>query len=269
MADSSKRLGRRDAGRMIAAAYLAFIAAQIAVLVPTYLVVRPSAGSILNGLVGTIGLVCMLAMHVYSVARRNATLRRWMRLSWWLHLHIFLGLEGIFLSYLHCLPLFWRHGTPILVNPGMLNLYALTVVFASGVFGRYLFAQVPKTLAGQHLSERELEAEIAGLPHAMPDEVTALWQRPPARQGFMGMVAAGFARGRALRELQLLSVDPEMERLAARRIVLVRQRAVLQTARRIFSTWIQVHRPMAAAFYVITLVHVVLGILFNPWSELW
>ncbi|MEO0600061.1 MAG: hypothetical protein AAF211_01420 [Myxococcota bacterium] len=181
----------------MAAAYLGFLVLQAAVLVPTYLVVRPAAGSIVNGLVATIGLLCMIAMHVYSIARRNARLRRWMRLSWWLHLHIYLGLQGILLTYLHAMPLFWRHGPPILVNPAMLNLYALTVVFASGLFGRYLYARIPKT--------------VAGLP----------WTQGAKRT----------------------------------------------TSQRLFGTWIHVHRPIAAAMYLVTAVHVLLGVLFNSWSE--
>lgn len=236
-------------------------------LVPTYLVVRPAAGSIVNGIVGTVGLLCMIAMHVYSVARRHAALRRVMRLSWWLHLHIFLGLQGILLSYVHCLPLFWRHGPPILVNPGMLNLYALTIVFASGVFGRYLFAQVPKTLAGQHMSARELDTAITALPDDLPDEVVALWHDAPQRGGFGGIVAAARARQQALRTLGTFDLAPELEALAARRITLERQRAVLTSARRFFATWIVVHRPLAVAMYLITAVHVLLGLLFTPWSE--
>ena len=183
----------------MAAAYLTFLVLQGAALVPAYLALRPSAGSILNGIVGALGLVCMIAMHVYSIARRSSALRRRMRLSWWLHLHIYLGLQGILLTYVHCLPLLWRHGPPMLLNPGMLDLYALTIVFASGVFGRYLYAWMPKTASGH----------VEG----------------PGGDG---------------------------------------ARPVL---RRLFAAWIFVHRPLAAALYVITFVHVVLGALYNPWSE--
>ena len=218
-------------------------------------------------IVGTVGLGCMIAMLIYSVARRSPALRRIMRLSTWLHLHIFLGLQGILLAYLHCLPIVWRHGTPILVNPGMLNLYALTVVFASGLFGRYLYAQVPKTLGGQHLSAKELDDEIAGLGDAFPPEVKALWTHVPSRPGFWGMVAAGQARSHALRLLKRLTLDPEVRDLARRRIVLERQKAVLTSARRVFSTWIVLHRPVAMAMYLITTVHVLLGVLYAPSLE--
>ena len=191
-----------------------------------------------------------------------------MRLSLWLHLHIFLGLQGILLSYLHCLPLFWRHGPPILLNPGMLNLYALTVVFLSGLFGRYLYAQVPKTLGGQHLSARELDAELAALPQALPAEVIALWKDAPSAPGFLGMITAARSRRRALRTLRRMKLEPDVQELAARRIVLEHQKAVVTSARRIFSAWIILHRPVAAAMYLITAVHVVLGILFTPSLEL-
>ena len=268
MSSSSPPSERRLLGTDLTVVYLSFLVVEALWLVPTYFALRPAAGSIVNVVVGSVGLFCMIAMHVYSIARRNRRLRQVMRLSWWLHLHIFLGLQGILLSYLHCLPLLWRHGPPILVNPGMLNLYAITVVFASGVFGRYLFAQVPKTLGGQHLTAKALDEEIAALPQEMPPEVQALWAAGPRRKGFSGLVAEGFARRRALRELKQMPLEPDMKKLAARRVVLERQRAMYTTARRIFATWIVLHRPVAVAMYLITAVHVALGLLYTPTMEL-
>lgn len=127
-------------------------------LFAVYLALQPESGSWLNVVVGTVGLLSMIAMLVYSVARRSKALRDVMRLSYWLQLHIFLGLQGVLLAFLHCLPLLWREGWPILLNPGMLNLYAVAVVFASGLFGRYLYALVPKAAGGQVLEGGRGEA---------------------------------------------------------------------------------------------------------------
>ena len=252
----------------LAASYLSFLALQVIAGPAIYLWLRPSSGSLLNVVVGTVGVLCMIGMLVYSVARRSATLRRWMRLSLWLHLHIYLGLQGIFLAYLHCMPMLWRHGLPMLLNPGMLNLYALTTVFASGLFGRYLYAQVPKTLGGQHLSTKEVDAELASLDQPVPAAVQALWADPPRGGGVGGVLRAASARRTALADLDAMDLDAELKALASRRIVLVHQRAVVQTARRIFGAWIVLHRPIALAMYLITFVHVVLGVLYAPSLEL-
>lgn len=226
-----------------------------------YLALRPESGSILNAAVGTVALGSMIAMLVYSVARRVHALRQVLRLSSWLGIHIFLGLQGVLLAYIHCLPILWRHGWPILVNPGMLNLYAVTIVFGSGLFGRYLYAQVPKTIGGQHLEARALDAELAAL-EPVPDEVRALWARAPQPGGLLGVVRAGLARRAALRKLRALKLTGPLRVVAYRRVVLEHQKAAIVAAQRVFRYWILLHRPLAAAMYLFSLVHVLISVLF-------
>ncbi len=244
--------------------YLPALALELAALAALYAWLQPAAGSLTNVIVGSIGLLCMIAMLVYSIARRSKLLRSWMRLSTWLHLHIFLGLQGIGLAYVHCLPLLWRGGSLNPLNPGMLNLYALTVVFASGLFGRYLFAQVPKTVGGQHLAAQELDAELSALEQPVPAEVRALWSELPVAGGVLGMLAASRGRRRALAKLRGLSLEPEVATLAARRITLESQKSVMTSACRVFWLWIVLHRPVAIALYLISFVHLVLGLLYTP-----
>lgn len=243
-------------------AYLGVLFLEAAVLVPAYVALRPESGSGTNLVVGTVALASMIAMLVYSFARRLKLLRDVMRLSYWLHLHIFLGLQGILLAYVHCLPLLWRHGWPILVNPGMLNLYAVTVVFLSGLFGRYLYAQVPKTMGGQHLAAKELDEELKRLGDQVPAEVARLWKDAPGASGFFGVVAAGGARRRAVRASRAVPMAAEVRPLAERRIVLEHQKRAMASAQRVFSWWIVAHRPIALAMYLLSFVHAALSLLF-------
>jgi hypothetical protein len=237
-------------------------------LVAVYAIKQPASGSWFNVIVGTIGLLSMIAMLVYSVARRSKLLRNVMRLSLWLQLHIFLGLQGILFAFVHCLPILWREGWPILVNPGMLNLYAVMVVFASGVFGRYLYAQVPKTIGGQHLASQAVDAEIEAL-GTVPDEVRALWANAPHPRGFFGVVRAGFARGRALRKLGRMKLPGKVKVLAYRRVMLEYQKAAMIGAQRVFRYWIVLHRPIALALYLLSFVHVTIAVLFSTHWEWW
>lgn len=247
---------------LVTALYLLVLVVEAAVLVPLYVVARPASGDALNLVVGTVALLSMIAMLVYSIARRSKFLRDRMRLSSWLHLHIFLGLQGVLLAYVHCLPLLWRHGWPILVNPGMLNLYAVTVVFASGLFGRYLYAQVPKTIGGQHLAAKEVDAELASLGDRVPKELARLWADAPGAPSVFGLVTAARARNAALSALRRVPLAPEVRALAERRVVLEHQKRALASAHRVFSFWIVAHRPIAAAMYLISAVHAALSLLF-------
>lgn len=244
--------------------YFLVLTAEAVGMTGLYLWLRPASASWLNLIVGSVALASMIAMLVYSLARRIKLLRDWMRLSSWLHLHIFLGLQGILLAFVHCLPLLWRGGWPMVLNPGMLNLYAVAVVFASGVFGRYLFGQVPKTLGGQHLAAKAVEEELAALDQPVPDEVRALWAQAPGARSFVGLIRARAARRRAVRALRAMRLEPKLAGLCERRVVLEHQKASLQYAQRIFRWWILLHRPVAAAMYLLSFVHVILSLAFSP-----
>lgn len=237
-------------------------------LTALYVVIQPASASWLNVAVGSLGLLSMTLMLVYSIARRSKRLRDVMRLSGWLQLHIFLGLQGILLTFIHCLPLLWRGGWPILVNPGMLNLYAVIVIFASGLFGRYLYAQVPKTLGGQHLEAKALDAEIGAIKD-LPAEVSALWKDAPGARSFFGVLTASFARRRALGRLRTMKLAPEVASLARRRVVLEHQKAAMTAAQRVFHYWIVLHRPIAIGMYFLSGVHVLVALVFTSHWELW
>ncbi|MEQ1565808.1 MAG: hypothetical protein ABMA64_09240 [Myxococcota bacterium] len=242
------------------------LAAEALAMVAVYVVLRPESGSVLNAVVGAAALASMIAMLVYSVARRSSALRRVFRLSTWLVIHIFLGLQGVLLAYVHCLPMLWRHGWPMLLNPGLINLYLVTIVLVSGLFGRYLYAQVPKALGGQHLEAAALDAEIAALA-PVPAEVAALWARAPEPRGLFGLVRAGFARRGALSALRRLNLQGPMKKAAYRRVVLEHHRAAIVTAQRIFRHWIVLHRPLALAMYLFSFVHIAVALLFaSSWG---
>lgn len=178
--------------RWLPVVYFLMLLVEALLLAVVYAVVQPASGSLLNVGVGTLGLGSMILMLGYSVARRSAFLRDVARLSTWLHLHIFLGLQGVLLALFHCVPLVYREGWPIVVNPGMLNLYAVLIVFGSGLFGRYLYARLPAALQGTPIVGKQLADN------------------------------------------------------------------------RVFRLWIVLHRPIAAAMFLLSFVHVALALMFSP-----
>ncbi|MEZ4240382.1 MAG: hypothetical protein R3F59_30360 [Myxococcota bacterium] len=247
---------------------VAVLAAEAVGLGGLYLWLQPASASWLNVAVGSVALASMVGMLVYSIARRVQALRNLMRLSGWLQLHIFLGLQGVLLAWIHCLPLLWRHGWPIPFNPGLLNLYAVSVVFASGLFGRYLYAQVPKTLGGRHMALRAVDDELAQGAD-IPPAVRQLWEANPGATSLLGIPAAGRRRRRALRRLARMDLDPSVRRLAARRVLIEHQRASMVVTQRVFRFWILAHRPVAAGMYLLSGVHVLVSVLFSTGWGWW
>ena len=251
-------------GRWLPALYGLVLLGETAALSVVYAVFRPSAADPISVWLGTLGLASMVIMLVYSVARRSRALRQLARLSYWLHLHIFLGLQGVLFVAFHSLPMLYRFPAINILNPGFLNGASVTVVFLSGLFGRYLYAQVPKTIGGQHMAAREVEAELKKSHVQLPPEVVALWKQAPTPGSILGVIRADFARRAAGGKLRRMQLPDDVRSLGLRRLQLQRQRAALHVAQRWFRVWIFLHRPVALAMYSLTFVHIALALMFSP-----
>lgn len=249
-------------GKHLPKLYALILLLETIVLGAIYVISPPDPSDPLSVWLGTLGLASMVIMLVYSFARRLKFLRDIARLSYWLHLHIFLGLQGFVFVCFHSVPMVT--GRFYLLNPGVLNFLAVCVVIASGFFGRWLFAQVPKTLGGRHMEAKEVEAELKSMNATLPASVTALWEGIPATKSILDMVKADSDRRMAHRKLAKLDLEPEVFTLASRRLALERHKAALAVTQRVFRYWILLHRPIAAILYVLSALHLLLAIMFTP-----
>ena len=94
---------------------------------------------------GVLGTAMMLiGVTMYSVRKRAPALARLGKLRPWLQIHIFLCTLGPFLILLHST---FRIG-------GLVSIafWSMVLVVASGIFGRYLYVRIPKTIQGSFLS---------------------------------------------------------------------------------------------------------------------
>lgn len=119
-----------------------------------YLTDPPLPSDALSIGLGWVGLASMVGLLVYSIARRSRALRRWAKLSYWLHFHIFLAVQGGLGVLFHCWHLFGREAPVNPLNPAVLSGIGTVVVLCSGVFGRYLYSRLPRTQDGTSAAER-------------------------------------------------------------------------------------------------------------------
>jgi len=119
----------------------------------------PASSSAFSVGLGWAALVSMVVMLVYSIARRSKALRNIARLSTWLHFHIFLGIQGMIFAVFHSLHIFSKPSIQLL-NPAVLNLIAVAIVFFSGIFGRFLYSFIPRTIGGERRALAEIETEM-------------------------------------------------------------------------------------------------------------
>jgi hypothetical protein len=229
---------------------------------PGYEMWRP-AGSFGHG-IGVIGTIMMLVMLLYSVRKRTRLFGRAGRMSRWLGAHIYLGIWGPVLVTLHCA--FKVQGLVAV------SYWSMVAVAASGVLGRYLYRQIPRSIAGSELSPAELAqrqgemdrrlAELAPAADGLTDGLDGLSTAPGG--GMAGGLWWLLRRNLTLRRdlgvlfarFDIRGDRAELERVARERILLARRRDLGFQVQQAFHYWHVVHKPFAFLMLAIMVVHV-------------
>jgi hypothetical protein len=231
------------------------------------------AGGSIGHRLGLAGGTMMVVMLAYSVRKRLSALKGLGPLSRWLELHIFLGITGPALIVLH--------STFKVRGLVALSFWSMVVVATSGILGRYLYRQIPRTRAGEELNLAEAERVDAQLTLRLRGEfhlddaaiarLEALATGPPAQAGLLvtlGRIVAhdlaekarlgAFARG--FRDVPR-SVHREFVRVV-RQKAQARRRLLLWTRLHdLFHYWHVVHKPFAIVMYLFLVVHVAVAIM--------
>jgi hypothetical protein len=221
-------------------------------------------------------LMMVVGVGMYSLRKRVPFLSRLGRLRGWLQVHIFLCTLGPFLVVLHTS---FKFGGIVSIA-----LWSMLIVVASGVFGRYLYARIPKTIHGQFLSLRAIEADKDSLLQTIErrtglsrTELLAL--RGPARstepRGFlhaMYLAARNDLGSRRLRRRidRKLSENGVSDDVRTRlgglirdEIQLEQQVILLKPFQRLFRWWHILHLPLAIVMFLIMIVHIAVVAAFG------
>ena len=235
-------------------------------------------------LYGVIGSSLMVIMLVYSLRKRVRILKRLGKLRDWLDFHIFCGIIGPLLVILHSS--FKVQGLVAL------SFWSMIAVALSGVLGRYLYLQIPRTRAGDALSLAEVEemrgeltrrlredlhlpeeslAELdrIALGGISPDErLSTLLFHLPFQAVSLRMRLRSF-RQRLQREQGLpRRLLREVTRLARQKALLERRLALWDRLQRLFHYWHVFHKPFAVVMYVFMVVHIAVALLTGyGWSS--
>jgi hypothetical protein len=229
---------------------------------------------------GVIGSSMMVVMLVYTVRKRVRLFRRWGALGRWLDVHIYLGVVGPLLVVLHSS--FKVHGLVAL------SFWSMIAVAVSGVLGRYLYLQIPRTRAGEELALVDLEKEDRALAERLRAEfhlderllkrLDALAGEAPRAAGLWGAVFGLFS-AQLLLPFRLRTFEREWRgagqkalgdfvRVARRKTVVRRRIVFWEAVHRLFHYWHVIHKPFAIVMYVFMVVHVVVASMTGyGWSR--
>lgn len=228
------------------------------------------------GILGSSMIIIGVAM--YSSRKRIRALRMVGNIRYFLEFHIFLCLVGPMLVLYHTT---FKFGGIVAVS-----FWSMSAVALSGIIGRYLYVQIPKSLQGDELSSREVEETIEELHRTLTEEygMTAEDMKridalaSPGGRGTMSFLAlVGFLLvgdltlraqlKRIIRESHGYEVHPEESKrivqLAAERVRLLRRLRLLEQVKHYFHYWHVIHLPFSFIMFIILFVHVGVAITFG------
>ncbi len=154
--------------------------AAIAAITSIYLLVVilmgvPQASGLIGHSLGILGFLLMLATEILYTLRKRYGSGRWGRTSDWLKFHIFTGLVGPYLVFLHTA---WDFN-------GLAGVTMLLtgIVVASGFVGRFIYTYLPRTAEGalleaeqgDRLSRPAIQAELQTATLSTARRAFSLW----------------------------------------------------------------------------------------------
>jgi hypothetical protein len=246
---------------------------------PKHVLLKPSGGVGLN--LGILGTVCFFAIFLYPLRKHWTWLRKGSA-KHWLDIHVMLGLSAPFIIAFHSS---FKFG-----GLAGIAFWIMAAVALSGVIGRYVYSQIPRSLNAAELSMRECQELQTRLTEALTGQrllprvdVQWLLKLPSAnRVAHMSLIGAllymvGLDLVRPFRMARLRrhcvgfwdtlttlggfrrTQHWELERTieTAREFSSLSKRIVFLTrSQQVFHLWHVVHKPFSYSFAILALIHI-------------
>lgn len=239
-----------------------------------YRLLRPAG--MVSHTYGVIGSAFMILMLTYTLRKRIRVMRNWGMLSYWLDIHIFFGIMGPLLIVLHTS--FKAQGLVAV------SFWSMVAVATSGIFGRYLYLQIPRNLGGGEIDIKALEDEkrqytlqlqteyglsdniIKGLEE---QNASAINHDSGVVKALMTIVKEDALRPFKLRQKRLErqtlhNVPPvqrkRISRIARQKAIINRRIVLMNQIQQLFHYWHVIHKPFAIVMYTIMVVHIIVAV---------
>lgn len=249
---------------------------------PKHHLLRPSGPVGLY--LGFMGVALFVGIFLYPIRKHWAWLAQFGKTRHWLDIHVLMGLTAPFIIAFH--------STLKFRGIAGMAFWIMFAVSASGVVGRYLYAQIPRRVTTAELSMKELqdlqerlsqqlaeqkllpEADLRALLH-MPDKDRV--NRLPIVVAIIYMMILDVIRVFRVARLRRHALTfgqsvsslggfrptrhRELEKAiqaAAEEAALLKRVLFLSRSQKVFHLWHVVHKPFSYAFAVLALLHITL-----------
>ncbi len=236
---------------------------------------KPS-GILGHGL-GIFGSLAMLiGVSGYMMRKRMRSMARLGKLKHWLEFHIFLCILGPVLVLFHTS---FKFGGLVSIS-----FWSMVAVFLSGIIGRFIYIQIPRSIEGRELSLNEIRGMKSDIGlilknrySLLQDDIETILQsaritEDPGHFDPGGRYFRKYREDRSkIRRLKVELKKHSLSRIQRSSIVKLVKNEIsinrrierLQTMQNLFKYWHVAHLPFAHLMLIIMLVHVGVTIVFG------
>lgn len=226
------------------------------------------------GIFGT--LLILIGVFSYIARKRYKFLARFGRLKYWLEFHIFLCSLGPVMVLFHTA---FKFGGIVSIS-----FWSMVAVVISGIIGRFIYIQIPRTIEGRELSLNEVQemksnvGEILKGTYRLDDtsynailESTKLKTRSGKGNLLSGMAGRYFEDKETIRNIKNMlrgnNLSPadviKVTRLIRNEISLNNRIERLHSMQQLFKYWHVAHLPFAIIMLIIMVIHVGITLAFG------
>ena len=210
------------------------------------------------GVIGT--FLIFFGVFIYILHKRYNILGKRVRLKYLLEFHIFLCTLGPTLVLFHTA---FKFGGIVSIA-----FWSMVAVVASGVIGRFLYLQIPRTIEGRELSLQEVknsQTDIQTVLHEkyqLDTDTTSL---------FLNFIDSNKSNKTTKGELKKALQKHNVEKQEQQKIfkMLQKEKSLskkidrLETMKKYFRYWHVAHMPFALIMLVIVVIHIIVAFTFG------
>jgi hypothetical protein len=209
------------------------------------------------GIIGT--LMILFGVSIYIARKRYNFMSKYLRLKYLLEFHIFLCTLGPILILYHTA---FKFGGIVSIA-----FWSMVAVVLSGVIGRFIYIQIPRTIEGRALSL----SEVKNMQSDLSQEMSSSFNLDESTKVFLDEFIVEGKKGKSLRSLRKMLRANKIERKDRRAIIKMIKEEIslsgkikrLETMQRLFKYWHVAHLPFALIMLIIVIIHIGITLAFG------
>ncbi|HLF64096.1 MAG TPA: hypothetical protein VI603_10095 [Saprospiraceae bacterium] len=221
------------------------------------------------GIIGT--LLIIIGVAIYMIRKRIRRFRSLGVLKHWLEFHIFLCSIGPVMVLFHTA---FKFGGIVSVS-----FWSMVGVVLSGVIGRFIYIQIPRTIEGRELSLNEVREMRINIGKVLQEQYSLsdagfkaiMDSTTPRQTDKSDGLSKTFSGAKTIRNVKSVIRQQGLSRVQSKQILrLIKNEVVLNsrierllTMQKLFRYWHVAHLPFAIIMLIIMVVHVAVTITFG------